>query len=63
VPHDVRQAAAAVGFGPLRRLAQVELPLAVLVISAGTRVATVSSTSLVSVGQLIGIGGPGCPPT
>jgi osmoprotectant transport system permease protein len=59
VPDDVRQAATAMGFGPLRRLAQVELPLAGPVIIAGTRVATVSSISLVSVGQLIGIGGLG----
>jgi osmoprotectant transport system permease protein len=59
VPRDVRQAATAMGFGPLRRLVQVELPLAAPVIIAGTRVATVSSISLVSVGQLIGIGGLG----
>src|SRR6202012_4344572 len=47
------------GFGALRRTIQVELPLAVPVIIAGLRVATVSSISLVSVGQLIGIGGLG----
>lgn len=59
VPEDVRQAATAMGFGPLRRLARVELPLAVPVVMAGLRVAMVSSISLVSVGQLIGIGGLG----
>jgi osmoprotectant transport system permease protein len=59
VPGDVRLAATAMGFGPLRRLAQVELRLAAPVIIAGMRVATVSSISLVSVGQLIGIGGLG----
>jgi osmoprotectant transport system permease protein len=59
VPDDVRQAATAMGFGPLRRLAQVELPLAGPMIIAGARVATVSNISLVSVGQLIGIGGLG----
>jgi osmoprotectant transport system permease protein len=59
VPDDVRQAATAMGYGPLRRLAQVELPLAGPVIIAGARVATVSSISLVSVGQLIGVGGLG----
>jgi len=47
------------GFGSLRRVTRVELPLAVPVIIAGLRVATVSSISLVSVGQLIGIGGLG----
>jgi len=55
VPEPVRQAATAMGFGPLRRLAQVELPVAIPVIIAGLRVATVSSISLASLGQLIGV--------
>jgi osmoprotectant transport system permease protein len=59
VPEAVRQAATAMGFGPLRRLVQVELPLAVPVVVAGVRIATVSSISLVSVGQLIGNGALG----
>jgi osmoprotectant transport system permease protein len=59
VPPSVRQAAVAMGFGATRRTIQVDLPLAVPVILAGLRVATVSSISLVSVGQLIGIGGLG----
>jgi osmoprotectant transport system permease protein len=59
VPEPVRQAATAMGFGPLRRLVQVELPAAVPLVIAGLRVATVSSISLVSVGQLIGFGGLG----
>jgi osmoprotectant transport system permease protein len=59
VPQPVRQAAVAMGFGRLRQTVQVELPLAVPIIIAGLRVATVSSISLVSVGQLIGIGGLG----
>lgn len=59
VPEPVRQAATAMGFGPLRRLIQVELPIAVPVVIAGTRVATVASISLVSVGVLIGNGGLG----
>jgi osmoprotectant transport system permease protein len=59
VPPPVQQAAVAMGFGATRRTLQVELPLAVPVIIAGLRVATVSSISLVSVGQLIGIGGLG----
>lgn len=53
------QAATAMGFRPLRRLIQVELPIAVPVIVAGLRVATVSNISLVSVGALIGVGGLG----
>ncbi|WP_433477686.1 ABC transporter permease [Spirillospora sp. CA-142024] len=59
VSEPVRQAATAMGFGPLRRLMQVELPIAVPIVMAGTRVAAVSSISLVAVGQLIGQGGLG----
>lgn len=59
VPDHVRQAAIAMGYGPFRRLVAVELPIAVPVIMAGVRVATVSNISLVSVGALIGIGGLG----
>jgi osmoprotectant transport system permease protein len=59
VPEPVRQSATAMGFSPMRRLVQVELPIAVPIVLAGLRVATVSSISLVSVGQLIGIGGLG----
>ena len=47
------------GFGPTRRLVQVELPLAMPVVIAGLRVAAVSSISLVSVGALIGVSEPG----
>jgi osmoprotectant transport system permease protein len=54
VPADVRQSATAMGFGPMRRLVAVELPVAVPVVIAGLRVATVSSLSLVSVGSLLG---------
>ncbi len=59
VPEPVRQAATAMGFGATRRLIQVELPIAVPVIVAGLRVATVSSISLVSVAVLVGQGGLG----
>ncbi len=59
VSEEVRTAATAMGYGPLRRLVLVELPVAVPVIIAGLRVATVSSISLVTVGSLIGIGGLG----
>jgi len=55
VPEPVRQAATAMGFTQVRRLVQVELPLAVPVIIAGLRVAVVSSISLGSLGQLIGV--------
>jgi len=55
VPDPVRQAATAMGYGGLRRLVTVELPLAIPVIIAGLRVAVVSSISLATVGQLIGV--------
>ncbi len=55
VPEPVRQAATAMGFGTLRRLVQVELPIAVPIVIAGLRIAVVSSISLASVGQLIGV--------
>ena len=55
VPAPVRQAATAMGYGTLRRLVTVELPLAVPVIIAGLRVAVVSNISLASLGQLIGV--------
>jgi osmoprotectant transport system permease protein len=59
VPEAVRDAAVGMGFGPLRRLLQVELPVAVPLIMAGTRVATVSNVSMVSIGSLLGFGGLG----
>lgn len=59
VSEEVRTAASAMGYRPLRRLVTVELPAAVPVIVAGLRVATMSSISLVTVGALIGIGGLG----
>ena len=59
VPDSVKQSASAVGYGWLRRLFQVELPLAMPVIFAGLRVVTVSNIALVSVGVLVGTGGLG----
>ncbi|MGH3586814.1 MAG: ABC transporter permease, partial [Pseudonocardia sp.] len=59
VPAIVVAAATAMGFRPGRRFVSVELPLAVPVLIAGLRVATVSNISLVSVGALIGVGGLG----
>ena len=50
VPSDVREAAVGMGFSPLQVLVKVDLPLALPVIVAGLRVATVANISLVSVG-------------
>ncbi|SNX64711.1 osmoprotectant transport system permease protein [Streptomyces sp. TLI_55] len=54
VPQETLAAATAMGFGPVRRYVQVQLPIAVPAIIAGLRVATVSSISLVSIGSIIG---------
>lgn len=59
VPGEVRAAATAMGFRPLRRFFSVELPMSIPVLIAGLRVAAVSSISLVSVGALLGLGGLG----
>ncbi|CAL9385996.1 ABC transporter permease [Streptomyces werraensis] len=54
VPDETLSAATAMGFGPVRRYLQVQLPVAAPAVIAGLRVATASSISLVSVGALIG---------
>jgi osmoprotectant transport system permease protein len=59
VPARVKEAATAMGTRPLRTLLTVELPLALPVIMAGVRIATVMSISLVSVAAYIGDGGLG----
>ncbi len=59
VPADVREAARGMGFSPLRQLWRIELPLAVPVIVAGIRIATVTTIGLVTVTALIGQGGLG----
>jgi osmoprotectant transport system permease protein len=59
VPPVVVAAATAMGYRPGMRFFSVELPLAIPVLIAGLRVATVSNISLVSVGALIGVGGLG----
>ena len=59
VPAEVREAAAGMGFGRVRQLLRVELPLAVPAIVAGLRIATVTTIGLVTVTALIGQGGLG----
>ena len=59
VPRDVREAAAAMGLTSRQRLVRVELPLAVPVIVAGIRIATVTTIGLVTVTGIIGQGGLG----
>jgi osmoprotectant transport system permease protein len=59
VPQVVVNSATAMGYGPARRFAAVELPLSIPVVVAGLRVAAVSNISLVTVGAVIGFGGLG----
>jgi osmoprotectant transport system permease protein len=55
VPDVVAQSATAMGLTRFQRLRKVELPLAVPVIAAGLRVATVANVSLVAIAGTIGI--------
>ncbi|MYY07816.1 ABC transporter permease subunit [Streptomyces sp. SID4919] len=59
VPEETRQAARGLGYGPVRLLLTVELPLALPASMAGLRIATVSAVSLVTVGAIVGFGGLG----
>ena len=59
VPPDVVEAATGMGFTPTQRLWRVELPIALPVIVAGLRIATVTIIGLVTVTALIGLGGLG----
>jgi osmoprotectant transport system permease protein len=59
VPDEVRESAVGLGYGASRLLLKVELPLALPVIMAGLRVATVSTVALTTVGSLVAYGGLG----
>ena len=59
VPNDAKEAAIGMGYTPRQLLWRVELPLALPVIIAGVRLATVTTIGLVTVTSLIGFGGFG----
>ncbi|MDQ0768424.1 osmoprotectant transport system permease protein [Pseudarthrobacter defluvii] len=59
VDADISRAAQAMGFKPLARFLQVDLPLSLPVLFAGLRVVSVSNISLVSVAALLGVGNLG----
>jgi osmoprotectant transport system permease protein len=59
VPDEVRESATGLGYGRTRLLFRVELPLALPVMMAGLRVATVSTVALTTVGTLVSYGGLG----
>jgi osmoprotectant transport system permease protein len=59
VPPDAIEAATGMGFTGRERLLRVELPLALPIIFAGIRIATVTTVGLVTVTALTGLGGLG----
>jgi osmoprotectant transport system permease protein len=59
VPASVTDAADGLGFSRTRRLLSVELPLALPVIVAGIRIATVTTVGLVGITAIIQLGGLG----
>jgi osmoprotectant transport system permease protein len=59
VPDEVRESATGLGYGAGRLLFRIELPLALPVMMAGLRVATVSTVALTTVGTLVSYGGLG----
>ncbi|MEX0754822.1 MAG: ABC transporter permease [Actinomycetota bacterium] len=59
VPDDVKEAARGMGYRDRQSLWRIEVPLAVPVIVAGVRIATVSTIGLATIGGLIGRGGFG----
>lgn len=59
VPEEVRESARGLGYGRMRLLFRVEVPLALPVIMAGLRVATVSTVALTTIGTLVSYGGLG----
>jgi osmoprotectant transport system permease protein len=59
VPPEVVEAAAGMGYRRGRRFLEIELPLALPVVVAGVRIATVTVIGLVTVSALLGRGGLG----
>ena len=59
VPADVRESALGMGYTPSQILWRIELPVALPVIVAGVRIATITTIGLVTVTALIGQGGLG----
>lgn len=59
VPAAAKEAAVGMGYGRVRLFWEIELPLALPVIIAGLRIATVTVIGLVTVTALLGMGGLG----
>ena len=59
VPPDVTEAATGMGYTSAQRFWRVELPIAMPVVVAGLRIATVTTIGLVAITTFIGLGGLG----
>jgi osmoprotectant transport system permease protein len=59
VPAEVIEAARGMGYTDRQRLWRIELPIAMPIIVAGLRIATVTTIGLVTIATLIGMGGLG----
>lgn len=59
VPLEVIEAARGMGYTDRQRLWRVELPIAMPIIVAGLRIATVTTIGLVTIATLVGMGGLG----
>jgi osmoprotectant transport system permease protein len=59
VPAEVIESANGMGYAPAQRFWRVELPIALPIIVAGVRIATVTTVGLVAVTTFIGLGGLG----
>jgi osmoprotectant transport system permease protein len=61
IPRATIESATALGLGPLARLVEVELPIALPTILAGIRTAAVQNVGFATLGAIIGAGGLGQP--
>ena len=59
VPDEVREVATGLGYTRARMFTRIEMPLALPIVMAGLRVATVSTVALTTVGTLVAYGGLG----
>jgi osmoprotectant transport system permease protein len=59
VPAETKEAAVGMGYTPGQVLRRIEMPLALPVVVAGIRIATVTVVGLVTVTSLLGLGGLG----
>ncbi len=61
IPRGTVESATVLGLGPLSKLAEIELPIALPIILAGIRTAAVQNVGFATLGAIIGAGGLGQP--